>query len=410
MSKTISRKSFVLHNDSLDILDDLTDEQAGKLFKAISTYHKIGKIIDLDQLLKIAITPFLNQFKRDDENWTKTKEERSLSGRIGNLKRWNNDLYKQFEVGKITLKEAENIAKSHKKSLSDNSESLKSLSDNSESLKSLNVNVNVNENVSVNNKEIKLNLNSPPQLKRKKKEGGGGKKNLENDDFKNFWNGYIPVKKTNGRVKEKGSKKTAKLAYVQALLSNYTPEQILEGSKIYLKNCQQNNILSCEVVTFLNDERFLNEYGSAIEAEATIEELNHGSIALLEYSQVLKIARNFSDTINESYLFENLITNAVVIDFGGIESISKTIKDKDGYSIKPDLSYFKHDFQETWLVFNKTDQTSDEVSGKISKLIHESNWKGEGAVWEKNPIIKLPDLSIQKQERLTTLKRSKLCN
>ena len=35
-----NRKSFIIHKDSIEILDKLTDEQAGKLFKAIKFYQK----------------------------------------------------------------------------------------------------------------------------------------------------------------------------------------------------------------------------------------------------------------------------------------------------------------------------------------------------------------------------------
>ena len=37
MSK--QRKSFIVHHDSLNVLDDLSNEQAGLLFKAIKSYH-----------------------------------------------------------------------------------------------------------------------------------------------------------------------------------------------------------------------------------------------------------------------------------------------------------------------------------------------------------------------------------
>ena len=35
-----NKKSFILHIDSLDILEKLTDEQSGKLLKAMLDYHK----------------------------------------------------------------------------------------------------------------------------------------------------------------------------------------------------------------------------------------------------------------------------------------------------------------------------------------------------------------------------------
>lgn len=58
------KKSFILHIDSLDILRDLTDEQAGKLFKAIADYNS-GNEKELDQITKMVFLPFKNQFIRD---------------------------------------------------------------------------------------------------------------------------------------------------------------------------------------------------------------------------------------------------------------------------------------------------------------------------------------------------------
>jgi len=84
-NQTINRKSFIIHADSLDILDQLTDEQAGKLFKAISCYQKTGEISQVDQLVKIAITPFINQFKRDEEKYLNIVER----NKINISKRWS---------------------------------------------------------------------------------------------------------------------------------------------------------------------------------------------------------------------------------------------------------------------------------------------------------------------------------
>jgi hypothetical protein len=73
MRKTTTRKSFIIHKDSLDILKDLTDEQAGQLFKAINHYQN-GNDFELSQILKIAFNPFKNQFVRDDEYPGKRKK------------------------------------------------------------------------------------------------------------------------------------------------------------------------------------------------------------------------------------------------------------------------------------------------------------------------------------------------
>ncbi len=79
---TSKRKSFVLHKDSLEILPDLTDEQAGKLFKAIYAYQ-IDEEIKLDQIIKMVFLPFKNQFARDDSKYLETCERRAIAGSKG---------------------------------------------------------------------------------------------------------------------------------------------------------------------------------------------------------------------------------------------------------------------------------------------------------------------------------------
>lgn len=76
------RKSFIIHKDSLAVLDDLTDEQAGKLFRAIKSFHE-GEEVNLDSLLKIAFSPFKNQFIRDNEKYQATCEKRAAAGKAG---------------------------------------------------------------------------------------------------------------------------------------------------------------------------------------------------------------------------------------------------------------------------------------------------------------------------------------
>lgn len=95
---TTNKKSFIIHNDSLDILDELTDEQAGKLFKAISCYQKTGQISQDDQLVKIAIVPFINQFKRDEEKYLNIVER----NKINISKRWSKDTTGKTGIPKDT--------------------------------------------------------------------------------------------------------------------------------------------------------------------------------------------------------------------------------------------------------------------------------------------------------------------
>ena len=71
------RKSFIIHIDSLNILDELSDDQAGKLFKAIKC-HQLGDEFEFDALTKIAFSPFKNQFNRDNEKYIKLCEKNRL--------------------------------------------------------------------------------------------------------------------------------------------------------------------------------------------------------------------------------------------------------------------------------------------------------------------------------------------
>ena len=104
--KSQSNKSFILHKDSLSILEQLTDQQAGKLFKAISEYQKDGKIDNLDQITKITITPFLNQFQRDENKY----QNSIIQGKLGNLKRYHQEIYQRVISEELNLEEAEKLA------------------------------------------------------------------------------------------------------------------------------------------------------------------------------------------------------------------------------------------------------------------------------------------------------------
>ena len=67
------KTGFILHLDSLSVLDELTNEQAGILFKAVRDYN-LGIEPELDFAMKMAFLPFKNQFVRDYEKYENTCE------------------------------------------------------------------------------------------------------------------------------------------------------------------------------------------------------------------------------------------------------------------------------------------------------------------------------------------------
>lgn len=220
MTNQTATKSFILHLDSLEILEKLSDEQAGKIFKSIYKYQKNGKVQDeLDFALDLVITPFLNQFKRDKERWEIECEKSSNKGKIGNLKRWHKEIYKRFKKGELTLSEALLIATRSLTIPNDPTQStpipksLDSKNKNKNKNDSKNDNKNnlpifINENLFDDFAEMRKKLKKPLTEKAKEllikklsefedKQSGFANKALENS-IENSWQGIFEPKQNQG--------------------------------------------------------------------------------------------------------------------------------------------------------------------------------------------------------------------
>ena len=112
---TTKKKSFLLHIDSLDILDDLSNGQAGVLFKAIKAYQH-EEDFPLDSIVKIAFSPFKNQFLRDDEKYTKTCERRAIAGSKGGKQKVANASKCKQELANVADNKNKNKNKTKNKS------------------------------------------------------------------------------------------------------------------------------------------------------------------------------------------------------------------------------------------------------------------------------------------------------
>ena len=80
------KNSFILYTEQKAVIDKLTDEQAGKLIKAIYA-HETGEEMELDSILDLVITPFLTSLERNTEKYQKRVE----TNKKNIAKRWNND-------------------------------------------------------------------------------------------------------------------------------------------------------------------------------------------------------------------------------------------------------------------------------------------------------------------------------
>lgn len=139
------KKSIVVYADWLDNFESLSDEEAGRLVKHFFRYVNDLNPVPVDRITEISFIPLKNTLKRDLRKWEKKLEERSISGRMGNLKRWNPDLHTQVEAKTITLQEAEVIAIDRKTSLSDKNDTVAT-----ENIENIAVSDSVSVSVSVN--------------------------------------------------------------------------------------------------------------------------------------------------------------------------------------------------------------------------------------------------------------------
>ncbi len=114
------KDSFILYTEQKEVIDKLSDEQAGKLIKAIYKYVETEKMPELDQLLDIVIIPFKQNLDRNKEKYNKISEIRAKAGAKGGKQK------KQKQTKEINCNDNDNVNVNE------------------------NVNVNVNENVNVN--------------------------------------------------------------------------------------------------------------------------------------------------------------------------------------------------------------------------------------------------------------------
>lgn len=77
------RKSFILYLEYKQYLNELSDEECGKLFKAVFEYVEKQKIPQFEGMLKIIFMLIRSQFDRDFEKYDTIIEKRREAGKLG---------------------------------------------------------------------------------------------------------------------------------------------------------------------------------------------------------------------------------------------------------------------------------------------------------------------------------------
>lgn len=209
-----NKKSFVMYCDQQNVFKMLPDDVAGKLIKHIFSYVNDEYPETEDLILQLAFEPIKMQLKRDLRDWEDKKDSRSTNGKIGNLKRWNPDLYQQVAKNEIDIDEAVKIAEHRKTSHSDISESPR--------VAKIAVNDNVNVTVNVND-------------------------NNNNNLFDDFWDAY-PNKVGKIHAAKIFNKLPVKIQ-----------EQVILHTKQYAKWKPFENYNHANPATYLNQNRYLDE-------------------------------------------------------------------------------------------------------------------------------------------------------
>lgn len=85
------KDSFVLYTDQKAVVNKLSDEQAGKLIKAIYEYVETGVMPELDNVLDLVITPFKTVLDKDKAKYEEVSKARAEAGSKGGKQNKQNE-------------------------------------------------------------------------------------------------------------------------------------------------------------------------------------------------------------------------------------------------------------------------------------------------------------------------------
>lgn len=110
-------KSFMIYKDWEEYLGALTDEETGKLFRALFAYAKRAEEAQFDGALRMLFTMMKNTFERDGKKWEDVCEARAESRKAkaakdttevtNAAKNYDKDTDKETDTDTVTEKDTE---------------------------------------------------------------------------------------------------------------------------------------------------------------------------------------------------------------------------------------------------------------------------------------------------------------
>ena len=84
----MDHNSFILYNQSEELIAMLSDEECGKLMRALFVYARTKEQPTLPPIAKVVFTTMRQYMDENDRKWVETKEKRREAGRRGAQTRW----------------------------------------------------------------------------------------------------------------------------------------------------------------------------------------------------------------------------------------------------------------------------------------------------------------------------------
>ena len=91
----MDKSSFLMYTDWNDMIEELDDQSRGQLLLAIMRYQLGAELPEMDIGAKVAFAQIRNQFRKDEEKYSRTVANRSAAGKLGGRPKANVSAEKQ---------------------------------------------------------------------------------------------------------------------------------------------------------------------------------------------------------------------------------------------------------------------------------------------------------------------------